>query len=135
MDHRQLRTLSHEDDLWVRLVDVRAALQARAYPNAPGERMVLEVRDDFCGWNGGVYTLSVADDGSASVEGPVARGAAGAHPDLTMDVSSLGSAYLGGVRISDLVKARRIDEHVAGKGHLADLVFSGDGDPFCSLGF
>ena len=135
VDHRQMRTLSHDDDLWVRLVDVRAALAARSYPNAPGEGLVLDVVDTVCRWNDGVYRLDVADDGSAVVEGPSERDTAGLRADLTMDVSSLGSAYLGGVRVSDLAKVRRIDEHVAGRARRADILFSGDGEPYCSLGF
>ncbi len=133
-DPRQLRTTARSDELWVRLVDVRAALEARRYPNAPGEVLVLDVRDANCSWNDGVYTLAVAGDGVASVTGPVPRGAAGT-PDLTVDVARLGSFYLGGVRPSELARARRIQEHVPGKALRADLVFSGDGDPYSSVGF
>src|SRR5262249_44318326 len=43
------------DGLWVRLVDVGAALSARGY--GPGEAIVLEVKDAFCPWNEGRYRL------------------------------------------------------------------------------
>src|SRR5207248_9080077 len=44
------------DALWVRLVDVEAALSARGF-NA-GDEVVLEVSDEFCPWNAGRWLLS-----------------------------------------------------------------------------
>jgi len=49
------------DGLWVRLVDVGAALSARGY--ASGERVVFDVNDAFCPWNTGRWLL---EDGVAS---------------------------------------------------------------------
>src|SRR5205085_11492457 len=45
------RTMSMRlgDSLWVRLVDVGAALSARTYGG--DEALVFDVRDDFCKWN------------------------------------------------------------------------------------
>ena len=46
------------DALWLRLVDLDAALRARSYK--PGESIVLEVTDELCPWNDGRYR--VGDD-------------------------------------------------------------------------
>ena len=44
------------DGLWVRLLDVGAALSGRTYPE-DGE-LVFDVRDDFCPWNEGRWRLA-----------------------------------------------------------------------------
>lgn len=44
------------DALWVRLVDVGAALSRRAYGD--GGPLVIEVEDAFCPWNAGRYRLA-----------------------------------------------------------------------------
>jgi len=48
------------DGIWVRLLDVGAALSARSY-SAPGP-IVFQVTDDFCSWNAGRWKL---EDGVA----------------------------------------------------------------------
>ena len=80
------------DGLWLRLVDVDAALQARSYK--PGESVVLEVRDELCPWNAGRYR--VGDDAGRTDD----------TADLALDVTDLASAYLGGVRLPP-ARARR----------------------------
>src|SRR5207302_1225052 len=70
------------DALWVRLVDVGAALSGRAYV-AEGS-VVFEVRDAVCPWNEGRWKL---ENGAASRTEEAA--------DLALDVDALGSVYLG----------------------------------------
>ncbi|MBV8562105.1 MAG: GNAT family N-acetyltransferase, partial [Actinobacteria bacterium] len=70
------------DALWVRLVDVGAALSGRAYGG--DGRVVLEVRDDACEWNDGRWVL---EDGACT--------RTDAEPDLALEASALGAAYLG----------------------------------------
>ena len=77
------------DCLWVRLVDVGAALSGRAY--ASDGALVFEVRDAVCPWNEGRWKLEA---------GAAARTDAAA--DLALDVDALGSAYLGGVVFREL---------------------------------
>jgi predicted acetyltransferase len=72
------------DGLWVRLVDVPAALSGRTYSD--GEPLVFEVRDAICDWNEGRWRL---DGGSCERTDE--------EPDLALDVSALGSAYLGAI--------------------------------------
>ena len=81
-DPRALRR-TVRDALWVRLVDVPAALAARSYAHDPD--VVLELSDAFCPWNAGRFWL--AGGGCEPTE---------ARPDLALDVATLGAAYLGG---------------------------------------
>ncbi len=106
------------DALWVRLVDVPAALAARAI--GPGEAVVLEVRDEFCPWNKGRYLVG---------DGGVER--TSAAPDLKLDVSALGSVYLGGFTFAQLARAGRIEELRAGAASRADALFRWDRAPWC----
>src|SRR3954464_2819237 len=69
------------DALWVRLVDVGAALSGRTY-SADGS-IVFDVRDEFCPWN----------EGRWKVEGGTAA-RTDADADLALPVQSLGAAYL-----------------------------------------
>jgi predicted acetyltransferase len=103
------------DGLWIRPVDVGAALAARAYA-ADGE-LVLEVSDAFCPWNDGRYAL----DGSRTTAGP----------DLRLPVEALGCVYLGGFTFSDLLRAGRVEEVRDGAVARADALFRTDRKPWC----
>jgi predicted acetyltransferase len=108
------------DTLWLRVVDVEAALAARRYA-APG-RLVIAVEDPFLPANTGRYLL----DG-----GTVARADA-MSPDLSMRAADLGAAYLGGVRFSTLARAGRVVEHTPGTVAVADAMFATDPLPHCT---
>ena len=54
------------DGLWMRIIDVQAVLQARAY-NVDGDISIAITGDDICPWNNGGYKLS-ARNGSTAVE-------------------------------------------------------------------
>jgi predicted acetyltransferase len=69
---------SLRDGLWVRLLDVKAAMSARSY-RAQGS-LVIEVTDEFCLWNAGRWKV-----GSDRVE------RTDEAPDLRCDISALGS--------------------------------------------
>jgi predicted acetyltransferase len=106
------------DTLWVRLVDVGAALSARAYRD--GAPAVIEVRDPFCAWNEGRW--KVADGAAARTDD---------EPDVRCDVDALGSAYLGGVTFAQLARARRVEEAREGGIVRADDLFRTDVQPWC----
>ncbi|OPF78045.1 GNAT family N-acetyltransferase [Streptomyces antioxidans] len=89
------------DSLYVRLVDVGAALEARTY-TTPVET-VLEVTDPLCPWNEGRWRLS-GDAKGASCE------RTDDSPDLRLGVRELGAAYLGGVPLTALAGAGRVQE-------------------------
>ena len=102
------------DGLWVRLVDVGAALAARSY-EGDGD-IVFAVADAFCPWNDARYSL----DGTKTT----------APADLRLDVDALGSAYLGGFTVGQLARAGRVEEVTAGAVERADVLFRTDRAPW-----
>jgi predicted acetyltransferase len=106
------------DGLWVRLVDVGAALSAREY--ASDGAVVLDVIDEFCPWNAGTWRVS---------GGRAKRTTASAQ--LRLDVSTLGCAYLGAFSFSQLVRGGRIEELRRGAAERADAMFVAERAPWC----
>jgi predicted acetyltransferase len=104
--------------LWVRLVDVGAALSGRAY--AGEGRIVFDVRDAACPWNEGRWLLE---------NGQAARTEEAA--ELALDVDALGSAYLGAVSFAQLRDALRIEELHPGAVDRADTLFAWRPLPWC----
>jgi len=110
------------DGLWLRLIDVPAALSDRRYGIDSG--VVFELRDEFCDWNAGTYELAGSPDGAECRS-------SGKAPDLTLGANELGAVYLGGTRLRDLFHAGRVDEHTPGAVARADAMFAGDREPWC----
>ncbi|MHB8641644.1 MAG: GNAT family N-acetyltransferase [Gaiellaceae bacterium] len=106
------------DSLWVRLLDVGAALSARAY--AVEDELVFDVRDEFCPWNEGRWRLA---GGSA--------GRTDGGPDIRLDIRELGSAYLGGIGFVELAQAGRVEAVTPGALARADSVFRAALHPWC----
>jgi len=75
------------DSLWLRLIDVEAALTARGYSSACD--IVLDVVDPACPWNQRAWRLTVDQDGVATCQ-PSADNA-----DVLLPVEALGAAFLG----------------------------------------
>src|SRR5688500_18435788 len=98
------------DGLWIRLVDVGAALSARSY--ASDEPVVFEVDDSFLPDNSGRWRLA---DGKAARTDEAA--------DLALDVGELGAVYLGGFTFGELVRAGRVTELKEGAAARAGAVF------------
>ncbi|HYT25930.1 MAG TPA: GNAT family N-acetyltransferase, partial [Actinomycetota bacterium] len=110
------------DGLWVRLVDVGAALGCRSY--AAAGPLTIEVRDDFCPWNAGRWCL----------EGGECR-RSDADPDLVLDVADLAAVYLGGERWATLAAAGRVEERAPGSLKRADAIFASSPAPWCPTHF
>jgi predicted acetyltransferase len=105
------------DALWLRLVDVEAALRARSYRE--GDPVVLRVHDRLCSWNEGNYRIG------ASVE------RTDDAPDLELDVADLASAYLGAFDFLALARADRVRELTADALERASALFRTPLPPFC----
>lgn len=116
------------DGLWLRLVDVPAALAARRY-RVDGA-LAIGVRDPFCPWNEGVYALEGGPQGATC--GPVGTGSA---PDLALSANDLGAVYLGGVTFDALARAGRVSEERAGAIGRADEMFRTNRAPWCPVHF
>lgn len=125
-DLRRLRTKWVSDWLWVRLLDVPAALSARTY--AVEGSVTVEVVDDFRPATAGCYRLDGSPDGAKCAS-------TRESPDLTLHVRDLGAAYLGGVALSTLAAAGRVDEHRPGALARADTLFVTHPAPFCGTMF
>ncbi len=124
-DPRRLKRESH-DSLWLRLLDVPKALEARTY-NADGRLkigLVSESQPEIAG----TYVLDI-DDSQASVKKTTNR------PDVVMKPADLAALYLGGATPGPLVEAGRID--ILSAGSLAKLhgMFATDSAPWCAHHF
>jgi predicted acetyltransferase len=115
---RRLR-MRLRDGLWVRLVDVEAALRARTYT---GERsVVIEVTDAFCPWNAGRW--HIGGDGVRRTTDP---------PDLRGDVTALAAVYLGGFTWGHLARALRVEPLRDDAIPRADSLFRTPRAPWCA---
>ncbi|MFD6934763.1 GNAT family N-acetyltransferase [Streptomyces goshikiensis] len=110
-DRDQVKVTEVFPALWLRLVDVRAALTARSWA-APVE-LVLELADVRLPANAGRFRLK-AGPGGATYE------RAGQAPDLELDVRELAACYLGGTRAVELVAAGLVREHTPGAAAALD---------------
>ncbi|HYN47560.1 MAG TPA: GNAT family N-acetyltransferase [Candidatus Nanopelagicales bacterium] len=122
--------LTAGDGLWVRLVDLPAALAARRC-GAAGT-LVLEVADAFCPWNAGRWRVTAAGEPGAAVAS-VER--TDAPADLALDVADLAAAYLGAFRLSDLARAGRVAELASGALRRADALLAAERAPWCATMF
>ncbi|AEW94112.1 MULTISPECIES: GNAT family N-acetyltransferase [Streptomycetaceae] len=114
------------DGMFLRVVEVGAALTARAYA-APVD-VVLEVTDPFCPWNEGRWRLS-GDAKGASCE------RTGDAADLVVGATELGSLHLGGVSAAGLAAAGRIREVRAGALAELETAFHSPLAPWLPHGF
>jgi predicted acetyltransferase len=152
-DFRAARKTRDRDHLWTRILDVKAALEARRYV-APGA-FVLNVADPL-GFAEGRFLLEIEPDGRAHVtaldagaagsagsEGSGSSAPAGALSDTVVDdaaevsltVNELSSLYLGGVSAVTLARAGRITAHTPGAVVMLDAAFRSPTAPWLSIWF
>lgn len=132
-DPRQLRTTEIEDRLHLRVLDMAAAFEGRGYQ---GEgRLVLDVLPAPVADGGqdpvpGRWLLEAGPDGASC-----RRAVAGAAADLRLDVTALGSLYMGAYPASLLAAAGRVEELTAGSLAVADRVLTTLPAPLTVTGF
>ncbi|MCY9783885.1 GNAT family N-acetyltransferase [Nocardiopsis sp. EMB25] len=112
--------------LWMRLVDVPAALAERSYA-APVDT-VVEISDRYAPWNAGRWRIK-ADGDDAGVE------ATDAAADLSMDVSHLGAAFLGRHTLTAQAAAGVVAEHTPGAADRLDAALRLPHAPLCGVVF
>ena len=117
---RAYRSTSYRDMLWLRPLDVPRLLSSRSYNT--NVELTLEVVDPFLGL-GGTFTLEMTTEGGECRQST-------ASPDVTLDISQLGSVLLGGVPLTALHRAGRIGEATPGAVALADLAFRDSPTPW-----
>jgi len=114
------------DGLWVRLVNVPAALEGRSY--ARDGRVVFEISDRFRPTTDGRYELTV-EEGNTRCERTETE------PDLVGSVNVLGAAYLGGSSFHQLAEAGQVEERTEGGLRRADAMFASSPAPWCPWAF
>lgn len=109
--------------LWLRLVDLEAALTRRGW--AREVEVVLEVRDEHISANHGRWSLRAGPGGASCTRTDSA-------PDLTLAVRDLASAYLGDVPVRRLVAAGLAVEHTPGTAGRLDAALATPAAPFAA---
>ncbi|HTT55330.1 MAG TPA: sterol carrier protein domain-containing protein [Streptosporangiaceae bacterium] len=110
------------DNLWIRLVDVPAALRARTY--AREVDVVLDVQDDVLPANARKYRLA-GDTTGASCEPTTAPA------DLRVAAAHLGASYLGGTSLARLALSGGLEERTRGALPAAATALSAPLAPCC----
>jgi predicted acetyltransferase len=119
------------EGMWVKLLDIPAALAARTYEREADLILEVVARD---GGPDGATERRVRVALAATPDGATAR-ETDQDPDLTVDGGALGAAYLGGSRLRDAVLARAWDEHRPGALATADALFATLDPPWTSTFF
>ncbi len=125
-DPRRLRPVV-TDGLWARITDLPTALSLRHY--ACPVDVVLDVHDEIFPANEGRWRLMADESGQAVCE-PVDKAA-----DLSLGITELGAAYLGGTRLGALAAAGRVTQHRAGQLARLSAAMASDPAPWCPVIF
>jgi predicted acetyltransferase len=115
------------DSLWLRLVDVGAAMAARGYSSACD--VVLDVVDPVCPWNQHAWRLTVGVDGVATCR-PSTEDA-----EVRLPVQSLGAAYLGSRSLASQAELGLVTELRAGSLRPVSRAMSRDRAPVGAIDF
>ena len=106
--------LRKNDGIWLRIVEVKAALERRSY--GTDGSLTFDLTDGFVERNSGVWTLTVSEG-----HGEVTR--TDNEADISLDAGDLGAAYLGGTTFNQLLRAGRLVDRIPGAVARADLLF------------
>jgi predicted acetyltransferase len=118
------------DNLWVRLLDVPAALAGRRYA-APLD-VTIAVTDAHLPANAGTWRLVTGEAGADGTYPARVEAAAGeGDADLVLDVRELGAAYLGGRSLTALAGAGQVAARTPAALHAASAAFGWPVAPVC----
>ncbi|MGC0331096.1 putative acetyltransferase [Streptomyces sp. SAI-170] len=120
-DPRAARITTQADWLWVRVLDVVRALEARTYGGEGA--LVLEVGDPD-GLTAGRYLLEASAEGASCA--PTTRDA-----DLVLGAGELGALWLGDESVVRLAALGRVREQRTGAARLADALLRTSRRPWC----
>lgn len=120
------------DGLWVRLVDVGAALAQRHY--ASPVDVVIEVADELCPHNAGRWRLA-AQSGAAPTGFRATCERTTAPADVVLPVWAVGAAYLGGTGLTAMASAGLITEATPGSLAALSTAMSWEPAPWCPMTF
>ncbi|MEU4469242.1 GNAT family N-acetyltransferase [Streptomyces sp. NPDC024017] len=120
-DPRAARITSLADWLWVRILDVERALEARTYEGRGA--LVLEVAG-VDGLTGGRYRLEASPEGASCT--PTTQSA-----ELELGLGELGALWLGDESAVRLAELGRVREERAGAARKADALLRTSRRPWC----
>jgi predicted acetyltransferase len=124
-DQLAAKTIGMSDFLWLRIMDVPAALGVRAY--SADADVVLDITDPLS-VAGGQFLLRIRDGVGECTphDGPA---------DVQISLGDLGTIYMGAHRPSELHRANRITELQPGALRTLDAAFATDRVPYCGTLF
>jgi predicted acetyltransferase len=125
-NERHYRSVRRNDEQWLRLLDVDAALSARTY-NAAAATVTIEVHDSLFQANCGTWTISA--------EGARQQTTNHGPADLSTTINGISAAYLGGTAWHDLGVAGVVQERRRGSLATADVLFASRPLPRCGTFF
>ncbi|MFJ4683699.1 GNAT family N-acetyltransferase [Streptomyces sp. NPDC088789] len=120
-DARAAQLVSHSDWLWVRILDVVRAFEARTYDTEGA--LVLEVADR-AGLAGGRFRLEASADGASCA--PTTERA-----DLALDIADLAPLWTGETSAVRLAALGRVREERQGAARSADALLRTSGRAWC----
>lgn len=124
-DHRLASVTHYEDDLWLRIMDIPAALEARSYQAELST--VLEVSDGFRS-DGGRFAFEIRDGRARCTP-------TDAPADVQMDLDVLGSLYFGAHKASSFAAANRLHSKDSILTRQIDAAFVSDVPAELGFGF
>lgn len=124
-NHRAVDVTGISDKMWLRILDVPRALGMRRYD--ADLDAVVEVTDKFRG-RGGRFAITVRNGGAAVA--PVDT-----EPTVRLDISVLGSIYLGGIRARTFASAGRLWTDSPATLAAVDAAFTTEAAPFAGTFF
>ena len=124
-DSRVAATTAYQDDLWLRIMDIPAALEARRYQAELST--VIDISDGFRS-DGGRFALQIRDGHAQCTP-------TNAPAEVRMDLNVLGSLYLGAHRASVFVDANRLHSNDSAVIQRLDAAFLSDVPAELGYGF
>lgn len=113
------------DGLWLRVLDVPAALMARGY--GADANVIVGVHDRLFPDNAGAWRVDISD-GRASLE------RTRESPHVELEISDLGACLLGHHNVAGAVQAGRVVEHRPGAARALWRALRSDVAPTSAMG-
>jgi predicted acetyltransferase len=126
LDQPRHATRQIEDQMYVRILDLPGAVAARTYSSDVD--VVVEVSDRHIAANAGRWRLTAGPHGASAVRST-------ASADLSLDIRTLGAAYLGGPAIEEHAAADWVTENTPGSVAALGSAFHAAIAPYCPFVF
>jgi predicted acetyltransferase len=126
LDQPRHATRQLEDQMYIRILDLPRALAARTY--SADLDVVIEVSDRHMPSNAGRWRVTTGPRGALAETSTT-------DADLSLDIRTLGAAYLGGPAIEEHAAAGWVKENTAGSVAALSLAFRAATAPHCPFVF